>query len=202
MHQDQIHAEDSAIHPPRSRTANCDCEPEAGFITRNQERVFYTIYRIVRNREDARDITQDTLFRAVRKKDQVKDEKLFDHWLTRIAKNAAIDFLRRSKAYLNRDMATLGNLVERSGDAEGRLISKERVEHLRGLLAILSERERRALTLRDLDGLPSSDVAICMGCSSATVRSHIKCAMDKLRRHPGLHNNLYQTRDHQTPNTL
>jgi RNA polymerase sigma-70 factor (ECF subfamily) len=59
--------------------------------------------------------------------------------------------------------------------AEGNAVLRE------GLLA-LSERERTALLLRDVDGMSSRDVAQVLQCSEATVRSHIANARIKFRR--------------------
>jgi RNA polymerase sigma-70 factor (ECF subfamily) len=48
-------------------------------------------------------------------------------------------------------------------------------------LRLLTARERAALMLRDVEGLPSEEVARRLGCSKATVRSHIANARTKLR---------------------
>jgi len=50
-------------------------------------------------------------------------------------------------------------------------------------LRLLSERERAALLLRDVEGLPAADVARQIGCSTATVRSHIANARVKFRKY-------------------
>ena len=59
-------------------------------------RVFLLIYRIVRNVDDAQDLTQEAFIKALQRQDQLKDLEKAGHWLSRIATNTAIDFLRRS----------------------------------------------------------------------------------------------------------
>jgi DNA-directed RNA polymerase specialized sigma24 family protein len=63
------------------------------------------------------------------------------------------------------------------------LLRGERKLHLDGGLAILTERERMALLLRDVEEIPADQVAIQMNCSMATVRSHIANARTKFKRY-------------------
>ena len=59
----------------------------------------------------------------------------------------------------------------------------ERRAYLEDGLRLLTERERLALLLRDVDGLPAEEVARRLNCSKATVRSHIANARVKFRRY-------------------
>src|SRR5688572_8032974 len=65
------------------------------FIHENLRRIFLQIYRIVGNVADAQDLTQETFIKALQRQDQIKDLEKATHWLSRIASNTAIDFLRR-----------------------------------------------------------------------------------------------------------
>src|SRR5215470_15584849 len=62
----------------------------------NLRRVFLQIYRIVGNVADAQDLTQEAFIKALQRQEQLKDLEKAAHWLSRIASNTAIDFLRRS----------------------------------------------------------------------------------------------------------
>src|SRR5271167_1182817 len=66
------------------------------FISDNLRRIFLLIYRIVGNVADAQDLTQEAFIKALQRQDQLKDLEKAAHWLSRIASNTAIDFLRRS----------------------------------------------------------------------------------------------------------
>src|SRR5271166_6265709 len=66
------------------------------FISDNLRRVFLLIYRIVRNVDDAQDLTQEAFIKALQRQDQLKELDKASHWLSRIASNTAIDFLRRN----------------------------------------------------------------------------------------------------------
>src|ERR1700735_4901795 len=65
-------------------------------VSEHLRRVFAQIYHIVRNVADAQDLTQEAFIKALQHQEQLKDEKKAAHWLSRIATNTAIDFLRRS----------------------------------------------------------------------------------------------------------
>src|SRR5271156_1960873 len=66
------------------------------FVSDNLRRIFLLIYRIVGNVADAQDLTQEAFIKALQRQDPLKDIEKAAHWLSRIASNTAIDFLRRS----------------------------------------------------------------------------------------------------------
>ncbi len=63
------------------------------------------------------------------------------------------------------------------------VLRTEHRERLEAGLDVLTERERMALLLRDVEDLPAEEVAERLNCSKATVRSHIANARVKLRKH-------------------
>src|SRR3984893_18309321 len=71
-------------------------ELKSRFISENLRRVFLLIYRIVRNVDDAQDLTQEAFIKALQRQDQLKELGEAAHWLSRTASNTAIDFLRRA----------------------------------------------------------------------------------------------------------
>src|SRR5215469_13957286 len=73
-----------------------DLERQNRFASEHLRRIFIQIYRIVGNVADAQDLTQEAFIKAFQRQDQLKDEQKAAHWLSRIATNTAIDFLRRS----------------------------------------------------------------------------------------------------------
>src|SRR5213078_5286099 len=71
-------------------------ERQNRFVSENLRRIFVQIYRIVGNVADAQDLTQEAFIKALQHQEQLKDEQKAAHWLSRIATNTAIDFIRRS----------------------------------------------------------------------------------------------------------
>ena len=156
-------------------------ERQSRFVSENLRRVFLLIYRIVGNVSDAQDLTQEAFIKALQRGEQVKDPEKATHWLSRIATNTAIDFLRRHGrvAFCEMDVQT-----ESSDESpEELLLRSEHRDYLEDGLRLLTARERAALVLRDVEGCPAEEVARRLDCSKATVRSHIANARIKLRRY-------------------
>src|ERR1700722_14852160 len=154
------------------------------FISENLRRIFLLIYRIVRNVDDAQDLTQEAFIKALQRQDQLKELDKAAHWLSRIASNTAIDFLRRNgKVNFCEIDSLVEPLCEPSATPEQAVLRSEHRAYLEDGLAGLTERERTALLLRDVEGLPAEVVAQQMCCSKATVRSHIANARIKMKRY-------------------
>jgi len=159
-------------------------EQQTRFVQENMRRVFLLIYRMVGNVADAQDLTQEAFIKALQRQDQLKDLEKAAHWLSRIASNTAIDFLRRSGRVTFADLDDLPEPVKRSYEEnpEQRVLRAEHRHRLEACLSVLTERERTALLLRDVEDMPAEEVAAQLGCSKATVRSHIANARVKVRR--------------------
>ena len=160
-------------------------ERRSRFISENLRRIFIQIYRIVGNVDDAQDLTQEAFIKALQRADQLKDPKRAAHWLSRIATNTAIDHIRRHGRVNFCEVDELPEPLRTapSDSPEAILLRSERQVYLERGLAQLTDRERTALVLRDVEGLPAGEVAKRLSCSKATVRSHIANARIKLRRY-------------------
>jgi RNA polymerase sigma-70 factor, ECF subfamily len=160
-------------------------ERQNQFISENLRRIYLLIYRMVGNVADAQDLTQEVFIKALQRRDQLKDAAKATHWLSRIATNTAIDFLRRHGRVTFCDIDDMLDPVRSSPSEspEQIVLRAEREAILQDGLEVLTSRERAALLLRDVDGLPAEEVARHLACSKATVRSHIANARVKFRRY-------------------
>lgn len=155
------------------------------FVQANLRRVFLIIYRIVGNVADAQDLTQETFIKALQKQEQIKDLEKAAHWLSRIASNTAIDFLRRQGRMAETEIDEVAEplAVPEERSPEALLLRAERQGYLEEGLSRLTARERTALILRDVEDLPAEEVARRLNCGKATVRSHIANARVKFRKY-------------------
>lgn len=173
----------SASSAPNSSPGVAEREVQDRFVKDNLRRVFALIYRIVGNVADAQDLTQDTFIKALQRKDQLKDTDKAAQWLGRVASNTAIDFLRRKSRVnfteIDALLEPLPDPMSRRADVE--MLRSEEAVYLDECLGALSVRERTALVLRDVEDMPAHEVAAVLGCSPATVRSHIANARTKFR---------------------
>lgn len=154
---------------------------DAEFVEAHMRRVFRLIYRVVGNVPDAQDLTQDAFVKALARRSQLKDPKKAAHWLGRIATNTALDFVRARKRVTFEELDKAPEISTET--PEQAVLRSEKRSYIEDGLRLLSERERAALILRDIEGLPAVEVAAQLGCSPATVRSHIANARVKFRKY-------------------
>lgn len=126
-------------------------------------------YRIVGDREDARDIAQETLARAYARWPRVRDRA--DAWVARVAANQALDLVRRRQRAPRAD-ARAG--VDVAAQAAARA-------EVADLLRRLPRRQREVVVLRYLADRPEAEVAELLGCSTGSVKRHAHRAMATLR---------------------
>jgi RNA polymerase sigma-70 factor, ECF subfamily len=130
-----------------------------------------TALRLTANRQDAQDAAQEVFLRLHRNLAKIDDSRNLPGWLYRVTVNVCRDIVRK-----RRNTDSLGDLempVRNSTEAT-LLVS--------AALRTLPEKERAAITLRDIEGLSTSEVAEILGSSQATVRSQISSARLKIRK--------------------
>jgi len=162
--------------------SDCNSIVSDVIIYRHLKRIYLQIYRIVQNVDDAQELTQDVFIKALSNAVDLKNTDKLAHWLSRIASNVAIDFIRRRRHRQTVELDGLVNLADKTVvNPEYKAITHNEYRWYTEHLAVLTDRERTALLLRDVEEWPTSEVALQMGCSHATVRSHIANARVKLR---------------------
>jgi RNA polymerase sigma-70 factor (ECF subfamily) len=160
--------------------SSLSAELQERFVNENLRRVFRQIYRMVGNVHDAQDLTQEAFIKALQRQDQLKDELKAAHWLSRIATNTALDFLRRHGRV---SFCEITEAPESHTETpEAAVLRSEQRDWLAAGLDRLTPRERAALVLRDMQDMPAEEVARLLDCSKATVRSHIANARTKLKK--------------------
>ncbi|MCX6623240.1 MAG: sigma-70 family RNA polymerase sigma factor [Acidobacteria bacterium] len=134
--------------------------------------------RLLGNPADAEDAAQEVLLRLYRNRGQLDAARDPSAWVYRVTVNVCRDALRRRRKTEPIDEARLAG----PGTPEQLLQEDQRIRQIERALARLPEKERAALVLRDLEDLPTSEVAKILGSSEATVRSQISSARVKLRK--------------------
>src|SRR5262249_36643676 len=119
-------------------------ERQNRFVSEHLRRIFLQIYRIVGNVADAQDLTQEAFIKALQQKEQLKDDQKAAHWLSRIATNTAIDFLRRNSRATFCEIED-APLLSQAESPEQSLLRSEHRDYLEDGLRLLSPRERAAL---------------------------------------------------------
>jgi RNA polymerase sigma-70 factor (ECF subfamily) len=179
---DDYRASDSGDRRPEAlqEATSLSAENQERFFSENLRRIFLQIYRMVGNVHDAQDLTQEAFIKALQRQDQLKDGQKAAHWLSRIATNTALDFLRRHNRITFCEISDAPESLFETPEAA--VLRGEQKDWLAAGLERLTPRERAALVLRDVEELPAEEVARRLDCSKATVRSHIANARIKLRK--------------------
>lgn len=156
-------------------------------IERHQQRVYRLLYRMMGNREDAEDLTQETFLSLHRHGHRFRSESRFSTFIYRVAANAA---LNRRRA-LGRGRARVEKLKTRNDagddlpsaprDPEDSALGGELSEHVRAALATLSPALRMPVILYDIEGLAYGEIAKALGVAEGTVKSRIHRARRALR---------------------
>lgn len=125
------------------------------------------VRRLVVNDADAEDVYQDVLIRVAQRIDGFAGQSRFTTWLYTVARNAAIDHLRRQKKVETIDEARTMSDAERvSSLIAGRA-------DLRAVLNSLPGHYRVVVTLRDIEGRSYEDIAARLEIPLNTVRSRL-----------------------------
>ena len=161
-------------------------EAFAALVRKYQDRLYNTLYRMVGNAEDARDLVQDAFVHAYRSLDRFQGESAFYTWLYRIAINAAISLKRRQRVTVPIDAGGQGQGYEPTedptrSDPSERMEQEERDRQVREALDSLPPDYRAVLVLKDIDGQRYEVIAQILDCPIGTVRSRLHRARLELR---------------------
>ena len=160
---------------------------------RYQRRTFAVVLRYTRVVEDAEDIVQQSFYKAFVHLCQFQGESSFSTWLTRIAINEALMFLRRIGAVREvsiddfRDAGSADSLgiPDSNADPETRCSQREEARILSQAVRNLRPALRTTIVLRELRELSTSETARRMGLSVGTVKGRIFRGKRQLRQKLG-----------------
>lgn len=161
-----------------------------GLVEKYQGRVYGMVYGMLRNREDALDITQEAFVKAYNKLDTFRLESSFYTWLYRIAMNLAIDLIRKRKrrgqTSFDEEIATRedGAVAEiHHGDSPRRALERKQLyQRIMDAMEKLPVDQREVVLLRELEGLSYKEIAEVMDIPEGTVMSRLFYARKKLQK--------------------
>ncbi len=143
------------------------------------------VYQMTRNRTAAEEITQEIFLKVYRVRDTYRPEAKFSTWLWTIARNTALDHLRKKTEVLLEDRAkedeVLIDQVEAPiPSAEARLIEAADRSRVDGCMEQLTPMQKEALTLRTVSELSYEEIADQMNTTLPSVKSLINRAKKAL----------------------
>jgi len=157
-------------------------------VARHRDKIYARAFSMIRNEEDATDLSQEAWVKAWQRLKQFQGDSSFLTWMTRIVINLCLDKLRKQK----RERAeSIENLEEEAGGVERQMPTvtinpTERLERgelrqrIDKALGLLSYEHRTVLILHEFEDLEYKEIAKRMQCSIGTVMSRLFYARRKM----------------------
>lgn len=162
-------------------------------VRRYERPVFSLVFRMVRDRETAEDLSQDAFVKVLNHIDKYSPEFKFSSWLFKIANNVAIDHLRRRRldtismdgsphaSSASEVEATTFNIESDQESALEELEAKELGSAIERAIAGLRPEYRSCIMLRHVEGRSYEEIAATLDLPLGTVKTYIHRARHELR---------------------
>jgi RNA polymerase sigma-70 factor (ECF subfamily) len=162
-------------------------------IRRYERPVFSLVYRMVRDREVAEDLSQDAFIRVLNNLEKYRSEFKLSSWLFKIANNVAIDHLRKRQLdtismHGSPNAATASEIeattidIESGGEnALDEIEAKELGGEIERAIAKLRPEYRACIMLRHVEGRSYEEIAATLDLPLGTVKTYIHRARHELR---------------------
>jgi RNA polymerase sigma-70 factor (ECF subfamily) len=156
------------------------------FLDTQEKRLFNICLRMTGSRDDAAELTQDTLLKAMQHLEEFRGESKLSTWITRVAMNQALSFLRKRKLRHTASLDATG-----PADIDGRsawatqlenrrelspqlcVEKQEQIERLQAAIGRLDADFRAVIVLRDIDQMDYAEIAGALDLPLGTVKSRL-----------------------------
>ena len=167
-----------------------DQKAYAELVNLYQDSIYYLMMRIVKNSDDAEDLTQETFGKAFRNLHAYSPQYAFSTWLYRIAVNNSIDYIRHknnSPQCIDDDLfnMTSEQIIDRSSSnhtmtPEDVVMDKQRISMLRSAVQKLPEKYRKVVELRYYEELSYEEISETLNISLSNVKIQLLRAKNTL----------------------
>ena len=197
MESSELHTEVATTPPAEvalvQRARDGDSDAFAALVKRYQRRAVSVAYRLLGNIEDASDVSQDAFVRAFRHLSQLDDPSRFGAWLMRVVSNLALNYRRSRKLRMasSLDDVAAASAEARSpsgskrvtlgSDEAGDPLPAELHAAITEAMEQLPDKQRLALILFSVEGMPQKEVAEILECSIELVKWNVFQARRKLK---------------------
>ncbi len=170
------------------RAATGDERAFAELVNAYQTLVYNTALSILRDRENALDVSQEVFLKVYRFLPSFHFESAFSTWLYRLTRNAALDHLRKNKkriASSTEELAEQGFLpaeAEETTDPFTEMLREERRQMLYDAIEELPEHHREIIRMACFSGMAYDAIAEVLGIELGTVKSRLFRAKQELRK--------------------
>jgi RNA polymerase sigma-70 factor (ECF subfamily) len=165
-----------------------DAEALSSLVNRYKDKIFTSIYLLVKDKYLAEDIFQDVFIKVIDtlNSGRYNDEGKFLPWVMRIAHNSCIDHFRRVKRSPtiktsdNHDLFEVLNFCEAAADEK--MIQGQSHERVRKILDMLPEDQKEVIIMRHYAELSFKEISDLTGCSINTSLGRMRYGLMNLRK--------------------
>ncbi len=161
----------------------------AGLMDQYRESIYFMMLKMVKNADDADDLTIEAFGKAFNRLEQYSPSYAFSTWLFKIASNNAIDFIRKKRikvtsmdSGMQTDEGEMIYIDAKSStlDPEETVMKKQKVMHMRELVSRLKPRYRVLVEKRYFEELSYEEIATELDLPLGTVKAQLFRARDFL----------------------
>ncbi len=145
--------------------------------------VYNVAFRIVNNREDAEEVTQEVFCTIYHKLKSFRFASSFKTWVYRVTANSAINFAKKAGKHRKKMVEYDEQLTAQTASPSDTRKEMDREHNARiigGLLSAIDPDQRACVVLRNIEGLSYQEIAQTLRININTVRSRLKRAREKL----------------------
>lgn len=146
----------------------------AGYVIMHKENIYRLAFSYVKNADDALDIVQESIYKAISSKDSLKNPNYIKTWFYRIIVNTSLDLIRKQKKLVVADEEIL------SGYDTGAIDNYQNID-LQRALESLPDNYRSVIVLRYFEDLKIEEIAEILNENVNTVKTHLYKSLKKLR---------------------
>lgn len=162
-------------------------------VEKYQQRAYTIAFQILKRREDAQDVVQESFVKAYLSLAQFKGNAAFYTWLYRIVFNMSIDLKRklgrRNEPAVSLDESQRDEIEHKIEAGTGlrieqpleSVVRREQAQTIQSVLDSISEEHRSVIVLREVEGMRYEQIAQILGISKGTVMSRLHYARKRLQ---------------------
>ena len=167
---------------------NGDAEALSALVTRYKDKIYTSIYLLVKDKYLAEDIFQDVFIRVIDtlKGGRYVDEGKFLPWAMRIAHNLCVDHFRKVKRTptikTSEDSDIFESLNFSEAGADQRMMNNQSHDKVRKMIDMLPEDQREVIILRHYADLSFKEISQLTNCSINTALGRMRYGLINLRK--------------------
>jgi len=165
------------------RSKRGDTEAYGQLVKLYQKSVFNVCYRMLNERRDAEDLTQESFVRAYQRLETFDLTRPFGPWIRRLATNQCLNYLQR-KFFVYEELEEERQLpsADRGKNPETEQVQREQAESIRGAISRLSPQFRAVIEMRHFQDMSYAEISEALGMPLSDVKSNLYRGRRQLAR--------------------